>query len=48
VDLRFFIDPEKAADERLRLAGKLPPESLFRCRTAARRHQVLTEIAKTL
>jgi len=43
--LRRF-DPENCADERLRSAEKLPPESLFRYRTAARKHQVLTEIAK--
>jgi pyruvate-formate lyase-activating enzyme len=44
--LRLF-GAEKCADEQLRSAGKLPPESLFRCRAAARRHQVLTEIAKS-
>ncbi len=44
--LRPF-DPERCLDERLWSAGKLPPESLFSYRTAARRHQVLTEIAKS-
>ena len=44
--LRLF-DPKSCADERVRSAGKLPPDALFRYRTAARKHQVLTEIAKS-
>jgi pyruvate formate lyase activating enzyme len=43
--LRRF-DPEKCADERLKAAGEPPPDALFRCRAAARKHQVLTEIMK--
>lgn len=45
----YFLRPfdrETCADERLRIAGILPPEALFRYRTAARKHQVFTEIAK--
>ncbi len=46
----YFLKPfdlETCADERLRTTGKLPPEALFRYRTAARKHQVFTEIAKS-
>jgi pyruvate formate lyase activating enzyme len=43
--LRPF-DPGKCGDERLRAAAAPPPDFLFRCRTAARRHQVLAEIMK--
>jgi pyruvate formate lyase activating enzyme len=44
--LRLF-DPETCADEGLRAAKKLPPEALFRYRSAARKHQELTEIKKS-
>lgn len=43
--LRRF-DPAACSDKRLTSAEALPPEALFRYRTAARRYQVLTEIAK--
>jgi pyruvate formate lyase activating enzyme len=42
--LRWF-DPAACGDERLAAVDPLPREALFRYRTAARRHQVLTEIA---
>jgi pyruvate formate lyase activating enzyme len=43
--LRPF-DPSDCADERLRAIDPLPPDALVRFRSAARRHQVLTEIEK--
>jgi len=43
--LRHF-DPAGYADERLRSVAPLPPEALVRYRSAARRHQVFTEIEK--
>jgi pyruvate formate lyase activating enzyme len=43
--LRIF-DPEISADERLKSVEKLPPNALFKYRSAARKHQVLTEIEK--
>ncbi len=43
--LRWF-DPTACADESFRAAEPLPREALYRHRTAARRHQVFTEIAK--
>jgi len=42
--LRHF-DPSGCADERLRAVAPLPPEALVRYRSAARRHQVFTEIS---
>lgn len=42
--LRWF-DPAACGDARLAAVEPLPREALFRYRTAARRHQVLTEIA---
>lgn len=44
--LRVF-DPETCADERLKSLEKLSPDALFAHRSAARRHQVSTEIEKT-
>ncbi len=44
--LRHF-DPAGCADERLRAVPPLPPDALVRYRSAARRHQVFTEIQKT-
>ena len=41
--LRVFY-PQTSADERITSLETLSSNSLFRCRTAARRHQVLTEI----
>jgi len=41
--LRVF-DPQTAADDRLHSVEALPPGALVRYRTAARTHQVLTEI----
>jgi pyruvate formate lyase activating enzyme len=41
--LRVF-DPQAGADERFRALEMLPPNSLFRHRSAARKYQVLTEI----
>lgn len=43
--LRPF-DPSACVDERLRSLDPLPPDALVRFRSAARRHQVLTEIEK--
>ena len=43
--LRHF-DPAGCADERLRAVAALPPDALVRYRSAARRHQVFTEIEK--
>jgi pyruvate formate lyase activating enzyme len=42
--LRRF-DPAGCADERLRAVAELPPDALVRYRSAARRHQVFTEIS---
>ena len=42
--LRWF-DPQAHPDDRFQAVEKLPPNALLRHRTAARRHQVLTEIA---
>jgi pyruvate formate lyase activating enzyme len=44
--LRLF-DPQAHPDERFRSVEKLSPTALLRHRTAARRHQVLTEIETT-
>jgi pyruvate-formate lyase-activating enzyme/glutaredoxin len=41
--LRVF-DPQAGADERFRALEMLPPNSLFRHRSAARKYQVLTEV----
>jgi pyruvate formate lyase activating enzyme len=41
--LRVF-NPQTSADDRIRALATLTPTSLLRHRTAARRHQVLTEI----
>lgn len=38
------VDPAGCADERLRAVPPLPPDALVRYRSAARRHQFLTEI----
>ncbi|HWU37202.1 MAG TPA: hypothetical protein VN203_06085 [Candidatus Acidoferrum sp.] len=43
--LRLF-NPETCVDERFRSMDRLPPQALLRYRTAARKHQVLTEIEK--
>ena len=44
--LRVF-DPSNASDQRLKAVEKMPPNALFPYRSAARRHQVLTEIEKS-
>ena len=44
--LRLF-DPGTASDQRLKSVEKMPPNALFPYRSAARRHQVLTEIEKS-
>ena len=44
--LRIF-DPQEGPDDRFRSVEMLPPNALFRHRTAARKHQVLTEIQAT-
>ncbi len=44
--LRLF-DPEQCSDHRLKVVEKMPPNALFPYRSAARRHQVLTEIEKS-
>jgi glutaredoxin len=44
--LRLF-DPSTASDQRLKSVEKMPPNALFPYRSAARRHQVLTEIEKS-
>jgi pyruvate-formate lyase-activating enzyme/glutaredoxin len=43
--LRVF-DPETSADQRFKSIEKLTPNTLIRYRSAARRHQVLTEVEK--
>jgi len=43
--LRLFV-PETSSDERLPSVRKPSPDALFRYRTAARKHQVLTEVEK--
>jgi pyruvate formate lyase activating enzyme len=43
--LRLF-DPETCLDERCRAMEKLPPQALLRYRTAARKHQALTDVEK--
>jgi hypothetical protein len=43
--LRLF-HPETCPDERFRAVEKLPPQALLRYRTAARKHQVLTDVEK--
>jgi pyruvate-formate lyase-activating enzyme/glutaredoxin len=43
--LRLF-DPETSPDLRFKSVEKLPPNSLLRYRSAARKHQVLTEVEK--
>jgi pyruvate formate lyase activating enzyme len=43
--LRIF-DPETSPDQRFKSVEKLPPNSLLRYRSAARKHQVLTEVEK--
>lgn len=43
--LRIFT-PETCSDERLKAVEKLPYNAMFRYRTVARKHQVLTEIEK--
>jgi hypothetical protein len=45
--LRLF-DPGTASDQRMKSVEKMPPNALFPYRSAARRHQVLTEIEKIL
>jgi glutaredoxin len=44
--LRLF-HPEQCSDDRLKLVEKMSPSALFAYRSAARRHQVLTEIEKS-
>jgi len=44
--LRLF-DPSTSSDQRLKSIEKMPPNALFPYRSAARRHQVLTEIEKS-
>ena len=44
--LRAF-DPSRAHDERFQALAPLPANEMFKYRTAARRHQVMTEIAKS-
>lgn len=44
--LRLF-DPEQCLDDRLRLVEKMPSNALFAYRSAARRHQVSTDIEKS-
>jgi glutaredoxin len=44
--LRLF-DPSTSSDQRLKSVEKLPINALFSYRSAARRHQVLTEIEKS-
>jgi pyruvate-formate lyase-activating enzyme/glutaredoxin len=39
-------DPRRAPDERIRSIEPLPDSTMFKYRTAARRHQVMTEIDK--
>jgi pyruvate-formate lyase-activating enzyme len=39
-------DPRRAPDERIRSIEPLPDSAMFKYRTAARRHQVMTEIDK--
>ena len=43
--LRVF-DPDTCSDERLTAVDRLPDNAMFRYRTAARKHLVLTEIEK--
>jgi pyruvate formate lyase activating enzyme len=43
--LKFF-DPKQSSDEALKAVETLPDSAMFKYRTAARRHQVLTEIKK--
>ena len=44
--LRLF-DPGQCSDDGLKIVEKMPPNALFAYRSAARRHQVLTEIEKS-
>jgi pyruvate formate lyase activating enzyme len=44
--LRLF-DPGQCSDDRLKVVEKMSPNALFTYRSAARRHQVLTEIEKS-